>query len=138
MFSKSVPKPSAHAHIDSLIGAGVLIVGTVTFSGCLRVEGRITGDVHARQDGSSVLVVGKEGCLEGEAQAPHIKVSGEINGPVQASQTLEVYADGRINGDIRYACLEVHEGAQLEGALSMQAPSLTVVNNEVTRVVASA
>lgn len=135
MLPKSVPKPSSHAHIDSLIGARVLIVGTVTFSGCLRVEGRITGDVHARQDESSALVVGKDGYLEGDACAPHIKVSGRIYGPVQASQSLEVYANGRINGNIEYARLEVHEGAQLQGTLSMHAPSLNVVSNEVTRIV---
>jgi cytoskeletal protein CcmA (bactofilin family) len=138
MFPKSVPKPSAHNHIDSLIGAEVLIVGTVTFSGCLRLEGRITGGVRARQDDSSVLVIGNEGHLEGEVQAPHVKVSGKVDGPIQASQSLEVYPNGRIKGDIEYARLEVHEGAQLQGALRMYVPSLIAVNNDVIRIVESA
>jgi cytoskeletal protein CcmA (bactofilin family) len=121
-----------------LIGAGVVIVGTVTFSGCLRLEGRITGGVRARQDDSSVLVIGNEGHLEGEVQAPHVKVSGKVDGPIQASQSLEVYPNGRIKGDIEYSRLEVHEGAQLQGALRMYVPSLTAVNNDVIRIVESA
>ena len=96
MFPKSVPKPSAHNHIDSLIGAGVLIVGTVTFSGCLRLEGCITGDVHARQDDSSVLVIGNEGHLEGEVQAPHVKVSGKVDGPIHLSRSTQMAASRAI------------------------------------------
>jgi cytoskeletal protein CcmA (bactofilin family) len=138
MFSKKISKSSAHNRVDSLIGAGVNIVGTVTFSGCLRLEGRITGDVHARQNDSNVLVVGNEGYLEGEVQAPHVKVSGQVDGPVQASQSLGVYANGRIKGDIDYMRLEVHEGAQLQSALRMYAATLTAVGSDVIRVVESA
>jgi cytoskeletal protein CcmA (bactofilin family) len=138
MFSKKLSKPSARNHIDSLIGAGVNIVGTVTFSGCLRLEGRITGNVQAHQDDCSALVVGNKGHLEGEVQAPHVKVSGQVDGPIQASQSLEVYANGRIKGDIDYMRLEVHEGAQLQGALRMYAATLTAVGSDVIRVVESA
>lgn len=138
MFPTSSRKAKAQNQIDSLIGAGVQIVGQVTFSGCLRLEGRITGDIHARQDGVSVFVVGNGGHLVGEVQVPHIKVSGKVEGPVHASEALEVFASGRIKGDIDYASLEVHEGAQLQGALRKYPPSLKAVNHDVSRTVESA
>ena len=45
MFSKKASKPQNR--IDSLIGAGTKIEGSITFSGGLRVDGEIKGNVIA-------------------------------------------------------------------------------------------
>ena len=43
--------------IDSLIGAGTKISGSVSFVGGLRVDGEILGDVVASGDEASTLVI---------------------------------------------------------------------------------
>lgn len=121
-FSNYRAKCSAHNQIDSLIGAGVSIVGSVTFSGCLYLEGRITGHVQASSDQTSVLVVGNEGQLRGEVQAAHVKVFGRVDGPIRALGSLLVHANAQINGNIEYSLIEVHDGAQLLGVLHANAP----------------
>ena len=46
MFGKKSSKPQGR--IDSLIGAGTSVAGDVTFTGGLRVDGEIKGDVQQR------------------------------------------------------------------------------------------
>ncbi len=52
-----------------------------------------------------------------EVQAAHIVVNGTINGPVHATETLELQAGSRVKGDVYYKSIEIHQGAVVEGRL---------------------
>ena len=43
--------------------------------------------------------------------------NGTINGPVHASETLELQPSARVRGDVHYKSLEIHHGAVVEGKL---------------------
>ena len=78
MFNKT-SKPQNR--IDSLIGATTRIEGNVIFSGGLRVDGMVRGNVAALPDQPGTLVVSAEARIDGEVQAAHIVVNGTIHGP---------------------------------------------------------
>ena len=114
MFNKA-SKPQNR--IDSLIGATTRIEGNVIFSGGLRVDGMVRGNVGALPDQASTLVISSDARIDGEVQAAHIVVNGTINGPVHATETLELQAGSRVKGDVYYKSIEIHQGAVVEGRL---------------------
>ena len=116
MFNKS-SKPQNR--IDSLIGATTRIDGNVTFSGGIRLDGVINGNVSAEPDQAAVLVLSEHARIDGEVKASHLVVNGAINGPVHASETIELQSNARIRGDVHYKSMEMQLGAVVEGRLSM-------------------
>jgi cytoskeletal protein CcmA (bactofilin family) len=115
MFSSKTSKPQNR--IDSLIGATTRIEGNVVFSGGLRVDGMVRGNVSAVADQPGTLVVSADARIDGEVHAAHIVVNGVINGPVNAGETLELQAGSRVKGDVHYKTIEIHQGAVVEGRL---------------------
>jgi cytoskeletal protein CcmA (bactofilin family) len=103
--------------IDSLIGATTRIEGNVYFSGGLRVDGAVRGNVAGLPDQPATLVVSEQARIDGEVQATHVVVNGTINGPVDSRETLELQAGSRVKGDIHYKSIEIQQGAVIEGRL---------------------
>ena len=120
MFRKT-SKPQNR--IDCLIGATTRIEGNVYFTGGLRVDGNVRGNVCALPDQPGTLVVSEDACIEGEVQAAHVVVNGTINGPVNATETLELQASSTVKGDVHYKSIEMQQGAVVEGRLVHQGDS---------------
>lgn len=115
MFRKQPSKPQNR--IDSLIGAGTRIEGNIKFSGGLRVDDEVVGNVTAVSDQPSTLVVSEQARIEGEISVSHLVVNGEISGPVHVGEFLELQSRSRVKGDVHYNSLEMHLGAVVEGRL---------------------
>lgn len=114
MFLRSRRKPNSR--IDTLIGADTTIVGNVNFSGGLRVDGCIRGDVR-ETEGQGTLVLSEHGRIEGAIHVSHAVINGTVLGPVHVSSYVELQAKSRITGDVSYKTLEMHMGAVVEGKL---------------------
>ena len=112
MFNKKKQPP-----IRSLIAQGSLIEGNFKFSEGLRVDGEVVGNIMARADMPSMLVVSETAVVQGELRADHIIINGTVNGPVHAAVLLELQPKARIRGDVHYAALEMHQGAIIDGDL---------------------
>src|SRR5438067_2357325 len=79
MFNKKPSKPQNR--IDSLIGSGTKIEGNITFSGGLRIDGEVLGNVTAAShDQPSTLVVSEHSQITGDIQVSHLVVNGTVNG----------------------------------------------------------
>ena len=50
-------------------------------------------------------------------KAAHVIINGEVLGPVEASDLLELQPKAHVVGDVRYQLLEMHVGARIEGDL---------------------
>lgn len=114
MFTKA-SKPQSR--IDTLIGAGTVITGDITFSGGLRVDGEIHGNVRACDGGPTTLVISEHAKVEGEIAVSHVVINGTVNGPVVSSEFLELQDKARVNGDVQYSSIEIHLGAVVQGNL---------------------
>ncbi|MBI5430948.1 MAG: polymer-forming cytoskeletal protein [Nitrosomonadales bacterium] len=115
MFSRKHSKPQTQ--IDSLIGAGTTIDGNLNFSGGLRIDGQVNGNVIAPQGKPSTLVLSEHARVLGEVNVTHLVINGTINGPVFASEYMELQGKARINGDVHYTAMEIQLGAIVEGRL---------------------
>ncbi|WP_269533069.1 polymer-forming cytoskeletal protein [Chitinimonas sp. BJYL2] len=110
-------KQKATSRIDSLIGLETHITGNMSFSGGLRVDGEITGDVTAVEDKQSTLVVSEKARIKGTVRVAHLVLNGVIEGPIYATHYLELQAKCRVQGDVHYHTLEMHPGAVVSGQL---------------------
>jgi cytoskeletal protein CcmA (bactofilin family) len=115
MFSSRHSKPQNR--IDSLVGAGTRIEGNVSFTGGLRVDGEIRGNVIADLSKPSTLVLSEQARVDGEIRVTHLVVNGTIVGPVNASDYLELQSKAKVTGDVHYKTLEIQLGAIVEGRL---------------------
>ncbi len=116
MFSKEHTKPQNR--IDTLIGAESRIEGNVQFSGGLRVDGKINGNIIAAPGKPSTLVLSETAEVKGEINVTHLVVNGTVTGPVRATEYLELLGKARIIGDVQYRTMEIHLGATISGKLA--------------------
>ncbi len=105
------------SRIDTLVGAGTTITGDVVFSGGLRVDGEIRGNIRAVGEQTSTLVVSEHARIEGEIAVSHVVINGTVLGPVVSSGFLELQAKARVTGDVEYNSIEIHLGAIVQGKL---------------------
>ena len=113
--------------IDSLIGGGTTLTGNIVFTGGLRIDGTVIGNVHASNGEASTLVISEQAKVAGEIRVSHLVVNGEVEGPVHATDYLELQSKARIKGDISYQRLEIHVGATVEGRLMVEGPAASSV-----------
>lgn len=111
---------NAKSEIDSLIGISARIEGDLCFTGGLRIDGEVRGNVIAADGPDHVLIVSEHARIEGEVRCANLVVNGYIEGPVFASEVLELQPKGRIIGNVHYKLLEMHGGATVTGTLTHQ------------------
>jgi cytoskeletal protein CcmA (bactofilin family) len=115
MFFKKVNK--IDSRIDMLVGTDTVVSGDIIFSGGLRIDGTIRGDVREQAGTQGTIVVGENGRVEGAVSATKIVLIGSVVGPVKASQFIELQSKARIKGDLHYKSLEMHMGSVIDGKL---------------------
>jgi cytoskeletal protein CcmA (bactofilin family) len=103
--------------IKSLIADGSCITGNITFADGLRVDGEVHGDIRASDEHASLLVISDAAKVLGSVTADHIIVNGLVKGQIYAQHMLELQPKARIEGDVQYAALEMHQGALITGQL---------------------
>lgn len=103
--------------IDTLVGAKTEIKGDIVFAGGLRVDGKIRGNITAKGDGNSTLVLSEHAVVMGNVAVPHIITNGSIKGNVRAAERIELQSKAEISGDVYYKVIEMALGAVVNGNL---------------------
>jgi cytoskeletal protein CcmA (bactofilin family) len=131
MFGKK-SNSTPHNSIDTLIGAGARIEGNVTFTGGLRVDGEIRGNISTEKGHPGTLVISQHACVEGEITVGHVVINGTVLGPVIADESLELLPNARVTGDLEYHRIEIQQGAVVQGRLIHRAPPQTTETNPLS------
>ena len=118
MFGKKAQPP-----IKGLLAQGCRIEGQLHFTEGMRIDGEVVGDIRAVPEQSSLLVISETATVRGEIVADHVIINGTVQGPVRAVELLELQPRARVDGDVTYGALEIHQGAVLTGVLHHQAPA---------------
>lgn len=118
MFGNKSSKPQNR--IDCLIGAGTVIEGSITFTGGLRVDGKVKGNIMAAADKPGTLVLSEQAQIDGEIHVSHAVINGTVTGPVHATEYVELQPKANVTGDVYYKTLEVQLGAVVQGRLVHQ------------------
>lgn len=119
MFNKDKNKPKS-ARIDTLIGQNTHIKGDISFSGGLRIDGSVTGNITAKGDDKSVLTISEQGKIEGEVRVPNLLINGSISGNVYTSEHVELAPKAKVIGNLYYHLLEMAMGSEVNGQLIHQ------------------
>ena len=126
-----------HSAIKTLIAQGTRIDGDMKFEDGLRVDGEVYGTIHAKsEDGGSLLVISEGAVAEGGLRADHVIINGTVKGPVEARELLELQPKARIEGDVQYAALEMHQGATILGQLRPMESAATSSDKPLFRLAA--
>lgn len=129
MFGKKAQPP-----IKSLIAQGTRIEGSLSFTEGLRIDGEVVGDTRANPEQPSILVISEAAMVRGEIHADHVIINGTVRGPVHAKELLELQPKARIEGDVFYKALEMHQGAVIAGQLQPmegEKPLLKLASNNL-------
>jgi len=118
MFGKR-DESKPQGRIDTLIGAGTLVEGNIRFTGGLRIDGEVKGNVEAADGASAaMLVLSEQARVEGLVAVAHLVTNGTVVGQVSVLESLEMQARSKIVGDVEYSLIEMHQGAVVEGRLN--------------------
>jgi len=129
MLDKLAKKPNDKpcSTIDTLIGVNTDMKGDITFTGGLRIDGKVKGNITADTDDNSTLVLSENATVTGDVSVPHMIVNGKIKGNVRSVERLELQAKAEIIGDVTYKVLEIAAGAQVAGNLTRSSEKSAVV-----------
>lgn len=103
--------------ISTLLGRDTVIEGTLTFKETIRVDGRISGKLIST-DGT--VIVGENAVLDADIKVAVAVIRGKVNGCVEASQRVEIYAPAHVNGDISAPTVAIDSGVVFNGNCKMQ------------------
>ncbi len=102
--------------IDTLIGEGTAIDGDLVFSGAA-AGWQGARQVFAPQAKAEHAGHQRKGHGGRRDRVGHLILNGTVKGPVHAGELLELQPHARVLGEVRYAALEMHQGALVEGRL---------------------
>jgi len=100
---------------DTIVGESVELTGSIANTGSILINGTVHGDVKSEQS----IVVGQNAHVEGPITATTVQVSGRVTGAINASDTLELLPDSRVDGDIAAGVLNIQPGAIFNGSSKM-------------------
>lgn len=129
MFRRKTDQPSIDvSRLSSLIAAGVEIAGDVIVTDGVRIDGRVVGDVLSKPDARALLVLSEKGFIEGNVQVHDAVINGTICGDLEVEHFIELQANARITGAIKYRSLQMTCGARVEGSMAciVEAPETKV------------
>jgi cytoskeletal protein CcmA (bactofilin family) len=129
MLDKLARKPTEKPcnTIDTLIGISTDLKGDIAFTGGLRIDGKVKGNITARSDDNSTLVLSENAVVTGDVKVPHMIVNGKIKGNVISAERLELQPKAEINGDVTYKVLEIAAGAQVNGIMTRVSEKAEVI-----------
>ena len=125
----------AKSEMDSLVGISARIEGDLCFTGGLRIDGEVHGNVIAADGTENMLLISEHARIEGEVRCANLVVNGYIAGHVYSSGMLELQPKGRIIGNVHYKKLEMHSGATVAGTLTHQQTGEPVFHMAITQPV---
>ena len=111
------------ASISTFLGSDSSVEGTIEFKGTIRLDGRVKGKISSN---GGTLIVGEEALIHADIIAGTIIVMGQVSGTISATERLEVYPPGRVNGDVQAAIISIEPGGILNGNCRMKAQTTSI------------
>ena len=96
-------RPESTEAVVAFVGKGVEFKGTISYSGTVRIDGLLDGEIHT--DGT--LLVGEEAVLTAKVSAGTIVCMGKITGDVVAKEKIKLLAPAVLNGGVKTPMISV-------------------------------
>jgi cytoskeletal protein CcmA (bactofilin family) len=109
-------KNKGEAGLNTIIGKGTVIEGTLQVEGEIRIEGTVKGKISSTES----LTVGNGGVIEADLNTKIAVIGGNVTGNVFASEKIELQSKAIVEGEITTKNLIVEEGAIFHGKCNMK------------------
>jgi cytoskeletal protein CcmA (bactofilin family) len=103
------PKKIAPSGIPSILSPDLNLVGDLTSTGDLQIDGNVQGDVICR-----AVTIGEKAVVTGSVKADEVRVCGMVSGQLNAD-TITLASTAKVVGDILHKSIAIEAGAQVEG-----------------------
>jgi cytoskeletal protein CcmA (bactofilin family) len=107
--------PDGGEDIIAFVGKGVEFKGVISYSGTVRIDGILDGEIHT--DG--VLLIGDEAVIQAKVTAGTIVCKGKITGDIAAKERVKLRAPAVFNGSMKTPMLSIEDGVLFNGGLEM-------------------
>ena len=104
--------------IDTLIDETMNIRGSMNFSGGIRLDGKLQGNLTLTDGAYGSLIMGPKSKISGDIKTDTAIIAGEVKGNIEVQEFLELHSTAIVNGDIIYGDIEIHAGATLNGNIT--------------------
>ncbi len=108
---KKKKRNKAQQDIGSFLGKNIKFEGDLKFSGAIRIEGYVKGNIS----GEGTLLIDIEGKVESDIYVSQVINYGEIHGNIIAEEKIDLRASGTVFGNIKAPVIEIEEGATFQG-----------------------
>jgi cytoskeletal protein CcmA (bactofilin family) len=98
-----------------VVGRGISVKGTITDAERLVVEGTVEADSLLAAE----LQIAQGGVLKGQVEVEDAEISGLMDGMITVKGSLVLRGTGQVTGEARCRRLQVEDGGQLSGKISM-------------------
>jgi cytoskeletal protein CcmA (bactofilin family) len=109
-------KNKGEAGLDTIIGKGSIIEGTIQVQGGLRIDGKVKGKISSTES----LTIGEGGVVEANLNTKVAVIGGNVIGNVIASEKIELQSKAKVEGEITTKNLLIEEGAVFHGNCNMK------------------
>lgn len=113
--SAQLTRPETGEDVSAFVGKGVEFKGTITYSGTVRIDGFLEGEIHTE----GVLLVGEEAVITAKVTAGTIVCKGKITGDIWAKEKIKLRSPAVISGGVKTPMLSIDEGVLFNGTLEM-------------------
>lgn len=142
LFTRSKQRRGKAAPLDTvdprtleahcLVAGNLHIRGDVFFSGNLRIDGRVDGNIQIYDGGKGNLILSKGAVVQGDVRVDNLVVDGLLHGNAAVANKLECRAHGTLRGKVIYKEMTTVSGAKIEAKCEQSdKPMLTVVSSNV-------
>lgn len=101
--------------LNSILGDGSQMSGTVKVEGSIRLDGGFDGQLLA----SDSVFVGRTGKARADLEAREIVVAGEVEGKLTARERVELQSGARVTGEVCAQNFVIAEGVTFNGSCRM-------------------
>lgn len=109
--------------INTYVGTGTVLNGNILCQGCIRIDGKVKGDLNAEGD----ILIGKSGEITGNVSAKKIVVGGAVEGNIISAEILRILSTAKLTGDINVNALIADRGGLFNGRCNMFQPPKKVL-----------
>ena len=101
----------------SLVAAGTVLNGDITFRQELVIAGTVNGSVTCSGEDSGVIRILDGGSFTGEITAPTVDIAGKVDANVTGTNSVSIGSTAQVSGVIRFYKLAISPGAVITGEL---------------------
>ena len=102
---------------ETIVVPATEVHGRLVANESMRIDGRIIGNIEARQGKDVSIALGRSGFVQGDIYAFRVLIAGRVEGNVYATERVELHEGAEVRGDITYGQLGIEHGAKLNGLM---------------------